>query len=294
MPTETRFSAGPLRGNPGVLHIQIPAVSESVRAKQIERATAEREASARRAVAAAGLTAPAPKPRQPAKAARSTSATVPITQKAKPRHRGPSNRGDFPFFQRRDREAQHRRDLRGGNYLAAIAGPLERTPTAKYRPATALKGMAVTFNAETFQQMCELVQAANGEREVAGSLFGYITSDRFRVIIATGPSPTAEATKTSIRGATDQATVDQIKAEHPGMREFSWHSHPHGMGEPSQSDIRALIADKTVMDIARPLMIILRPDLTYGWSKPQPACWALVDSDDPSFDYDVVSVDVTT
>lgn len=280
----------------GLLFVASPALTEATMEQAKTQALADREASAQRAMTAAGLTAPARTSDQVPRGALGQKQTVPT--RPKPRRRGPINRDDFiPLSQKRRirRQAAH---LRGDYLYTDAAGDAEESgfkakPRVKFRPATAAP-FKVSIGPRAWRDITRLVVVAAGDYETGGSLLGHVTEGMLRVSHALPPGKDAEMTRTSVKTRQDPDEIARIIAEVPGRIELgAYHSHPWGLGEPSEIDRAGLVADHEIMGIATPIQVIVRPDLTYGWARPIPACWALVDSDDPSsFRYDIVSVDV--
>lgn len=225
---------------------------------------------------------------EPAKPASSTSATVPVSEKAKPRRRGPSNRADLPFHKRRFQEARKRSAHARGDYLSDGVERPRPTPRIKFRPAAAA-ALKVSVGPVAWAEVVRLTQIEDGDRETGGALVGAVTNGTVRIVRATGPGRDAEQTKTSVQTRVSQNDIDAIiTASKADVREIgSWHSHPHGLGEPSRSDMASLVADKEVMGIEHPVMVIVRPSLTSGWVKPVAVAWVLTDSDIDGYQYDI-------
>lgn len=287
--------------NAGPLFVRVPDAAKDLSADLIEQARRAREASARRASADAGLPAGTSKStRRKAEPAKASSKPIASMKRSDVERRGPLNRADFiPLSQKRRirRQAAH---LRGDYLYTDAAGDAEESgfkaePRVKFRPATAAP-FKVSISANARNEITRLVQVADGDHETGGSLLGYVTEGILRITRALPPGPDAEATKTSIRTRQDQAVIDKLITEAPGnlIELGSWHSHPWGEGQPSPIDQQSLVGDRRVMGIANPIELIMRPDHTYGWAKPIPVCWALTDSDDPAYDFDVLTVDIAT
>jgi integrative and conjugative element protein (TIGR02256 family) len=316
--------------NEGMLLVAVPDIGESGRAELIADAGRTREESAKRTemiaqtscpkcgaspgdpcvghverngyhperLAAADRSVPKP-PASSLKAAASKPAAAP-TISSKPaspkiprRGEGIANKDAFPFFQRRLREARVRHALGNGDYLAVAHESTKAPSTTKLRPASAARFTARLGN-EAHDKISKLTQAANGETETGGVLIGYQFDSDVYITDVTGPGPDAVATKTSVLTRVTQDQIDEVIASAQGNAKVlgSWHSHPHGFGEPSAVDQRALVDDHEVHDIANPIMLIMRPDLADGWARAVPVCWSLAKSSYPEFDYDVLTADV--
>ena len=208
--------------------------------------------------------------------------------------RVPRNTADFEFSKRRFREAQHRLAHARGDYLDTGLEPVKRVSTYKFRPG-ALANVKLSIGPAALNTIVHLTQIEDGDRETGGALIGTVTGGTVRVVHATGPGTDAEQTATSVRTRVTQADIDAvIAASKANLTEIgSWHAHPHGLGEPSKTDLESLIADREVLGIPNPVMLIARPSLTSRWANPVPAAWMLTTSDIDGYDFDIRSVDLT-
>ena len=218
------------------------------------------------------------------------AATKPMTHAAK---HGPSNAADFPFAQRRFREAQHRLARVRGDYLATEHGPVERPARIKFRPFAAAP-IRVGVGGKAWDEIKALVQNAAGEREVGGALLGFVLTDVVRVTQALPPAANADMTLHGISGHIDRAKIAETLAEAaPGLQVVGgWHSHTTADAEPSRSDMLAMSDNRTVTRIKNPIELIATPSEA-SWFHPTARVWMLTDTDDSRYDLEVRTADLT-